>query len=809
MALRFFYRNQKIVFGVMVLLMVAFLIPSTIRGCGQRDPGKAVIGHSGGEKITRRMVGNAAGKINLLRDYLWIRDGQFSYRLEEDDSRFRTLLVGCGENAPLAWVLLLREAREMGVRVNEAQVDYFLAQFGLEGRAYQRLLATLRETKTTEKHFRQAVEDYLMIVGAFDASRTTAPPPLEEMRYLFRDLKEQVELAMVVFTAEEYTKTARNPDRDEVKEMFERYKEVQANHFTNRTRFGFGYRLPHQADVAYLVVDRSAVERAVEPSDTDIADYWDKHRGRLTRTVEVPAATRPATGPTSGPAAAPEPETREVVITKFSEAWPEIRKILLPAATDTKTNDLLQQAKKLAKASSHLADPYAVAAGAMVSKALTAKARQALVAKAGELRKKAGQDPDDPGGKDLIAQANALEAEAGRADVVLLEKPVGRLKAGTVKLEDLIKLLAAQSGVKIVYPTGTHGLRTLAADIDVEVKSEWAKLKLGDVLAKVTQAVKYDEIEWVTCTGFPATIFPAEPVNLVPVRSGRTGLVDLTALARDEVLGAARATEEPDSRTLVSVVATAAAFQGPQPKVSPLIKPGEDFRQAMFLSGDTEGRLLWRLVAAERSHSPKKRTSKITEQIVKDFKTEKGYEQALATAKTMLAAAKASPMSLEKLAQAGNRPVLKTGPVTRKSADVRSGQIYTSLVTEVGMNQEFLDRSFALIPADATKPATDRPADVVELPRQRKVVLIQRIGYKPVLKDELDKLVVGQTVRWVRIDGEKGPQNVPKLVDVTLVELLYRRRQQLDLESWFVWEGTLGDERIGVRPRVGFTPKTD
>ena len=142
MALRFFYRNQKIVFGVMVLLMIAFLVPSTIRGCGQRDSGKTVIGHSGGQKITLRMVGNAAGKINMLRDYVRIREGQFSYGLEQD-SRFSAFLTGCGDNATRGWILLLREAREMGVRVNEAQVDYFLAQFGLEGRAYQRLLAEL------------------------------------------------------------------------------------------------------------------------------------------------------------------------------------------------------------------------------------------------------------------------------------------------------------------------------------------------------------------------------------------------------------------------------------------------------------------------------------------------------------------------------------------------------------------------------------------------------------------------------------------------------------------------------------------
>ena len=110
----------------------------------------------------------------------------------------------------------------------------------------------------------------------------------------------------------------------------------------------------------------------------------------------------------------------------------------------------------------------------------------------------------------------------------------------------------------------------------------------------------------------------------MPVRAGRTKLVDLVALVRHEVLGAARTREDPRSRMLVSVVATAEAFQGPESRIGPLIAPGQDFRQAMFLSGDTEGRLLWRLVAAKKSHSPEERTSKITEQIVKDFKPEKG-----------------------------------------------------------------------------------------------------------------------------------------------------------------------------------------
>ena len=813
MALRFFYRNQKIVFGVMVLLMVAFLVPSTIRGCGRRDPGKRVIGHSGDEKITLRMVQNAAGELELLRDYLRVRQGPRSVGLEQDPV-FDAFMGGCRDNPGLGWILLLREAREMGVRIGKGEVDFLLAGFGLEGEAYRRLIANLREAKITEKRFRRAVENYLMIARAFDAARTATPPSLEEMRYLFRDLKEQLELAMVVFPAEDFAKYVPNPEPEEVEKMFERYKGVLANHPTNRTPFGFGYRLQHQADVAYLLIDRSAIERVAEPAESDIADYWDKHRGTLTRTVEVPAPpTRPAgaaaTAPASGPASRPAPQTREVLITRFSEAWPKIREILLPAAADAKTSDLLQQAKKFIKSSSHLEAPYAGAAEAMVRKALTLKARGALVSQAQELREKARAASTDEARKDLIDEADALATQASRADVVLLEKGVGRLQAGPVKLEDLIELLAEQSGVKIVYPLGTHGDRTLEADLEVEVEKGWEKLKLGAVLEKITEAVKFDEIEWVVCWGFPSAIFPAEPVNLVPVRAGRTRLVDLSALAGHELLGMARLTDEPGSRTLVSVVVSAAAFQGPRPRIAPLIAAGADFRQAMFLSGDAEGRLLWRLVAAKRSHSPEKRTSRITEQIVKDYKTEKGFEKALAAARAMLQAVKAAPMELEKIADASARQVVKTGPVTRMSANVRTGQIFPSFVTEVGSNQDFLTKAFAMVPADATKPATDRPADVVELTRQKKVVLIQRVGYRPVTRDEFDKMIVGQSVRWFRVQGEKGPEDVLRLVDVTLPELLRDLRGQRDLESWFFWEATVGDQRVGVRARVGFTPKRE
>ena len=67
----------------------------------------------------------------------------------------------------------------------------------------------------------------------------------------------------------------------------------------------------------------------------------------------------------------------------------------------------------------------------------------------------------------------------------------------------------------------------------------------------------------------------------------------------------------------------------PAVAVSPLIEPGGDFRQTMYVVGPRQGRLLWRLVSAEGEHAPRQLTPEIRDQVVRDLKIQAGMQRKL------------------------------------------------------------------------------------------------------------------------------------------------------------------------------------
>lgn len=776
MAFKFFRRQKKIVFGVMIALMVAFMASPLIQGLGGRR-GKVVLGHVGGKKITRRMAQSAALEVDILRRHLGLARSP----------EFGTFLVGCsrGDRLGIGWWLLRHEAGEMGIRVTEGQVDDFLAQLGLVDNEYERMLAKLRDAKTSEKQFRSAVAGFLQVIRAFQAARVSIPPSLAEQRLLYRDLTEQIELAMVTFQAGDFTEGLAEPDDEKINEMFARHKEVLADHPTNDTPFGFGYRLPDQADVAYLLIDREAVELAVEPPEEQMWEYWRQHKGKMTRTVETSAPA--TTGPGGEPSAtAPAIKTRKVPITSYSEARPQILQIFKADAAEVKMAELVRLAKSSLQRFGQTDDAYPKAVAAMLAPA-----------------------------EELLA------------------RPAGKLPAGTITIGQLVEILQETSGVKIAYPFGKHGDHTLDADVKLQAQKDWEKLTLKGVLDKAAAAVKFPPIEWVTCQGFRQTVFPSKPVNLTPVSAGRTGLVALRELNRDDVLRWAQTGEEQRGLNLAAVVATAQEFRRSESQASPLITTGKDFRRAMYVTGARSGRMLWRLMAAVKTHSPKTITPEIRKKIIEDFKTQQAYEKALAAAKKMLAeldelekaaGEEAKPdkpaenrsdknnddkqqaelSQLAKLAEKSDLIVVMSGPITRKQVGMDLLENRTTIsypyVLGVGVNPSFVEEALALVPSDPNRP-TGRPGAVIELRRSKKVMLIQRVGYRPATEPGfLDAMVL------VRYQIRGTPYQAGRL---PLTHVFQSWQSQRDLISWFAWRAITDGQRAGIEIRTGFAPEYD
>ena len=731
MALGFFRRRQKLVIVLMVMLMVAFLLPASIRSIFQQDPSRRPIGEVAGKEIPHYMLLEADLQIRLLRDWLGLGSGRVS-QPRPGEGAFRAFLdLNADKNAPLAWTLLSREADDMGVTITERQVDEFFAVSGWQGDVYRREIANLTAERFTEKQIRRAVGQYLAVMEAFSTARVTAPPSLPEMHHLFRDLEERIQLEIVAFQAEDFVDKAKAPSADEVAQCFDKHKHLLADDASNRSDYGFGYRLPDRAEVAWLLVDRDSVRRAVEPTREQMLEYWQRHKGELTEKMATPAtATASATQPATAPGE--EPKYKIVVITQFSRARTQIRDILKDRLTDLKTADLLAEAEK------------AVAAA------------------------------DDPAAYTKARDRSRTPAKP------LLDRPVPAMTLTGVTIRQVIERLEQAAKVRIVFPFGEYEKFSLDAEVKL-AQVRWPATTLGGALEQVRQHKKLDlpPLTWITCRAFPDAIFPVTPVNLAPVSAGTTGMIGFKELQEHDVVGSASRTAKAARREdlLGWIVSTAKEFQGPRPRMSPQIAVGADFRQAMYVSGRRNGRLLWRLLAAERAHTPEAMDEAIRARVVKDLKIKNAFDLAQDAARKMLADLQAGK-DLSELAKAAKAEVTRTEPFARKTFVPYFGQVFWSRVEGVGMDSTFIAKAFELAPADPEPPHDDRPAAVVPLARRRKAFLIRRVGYEPLTREAFDATGLYRTAM-----------------------ILASQRQRREVQAWFA--------AANVIRRVGFVTKTE
>jgi len=737
MAFKFFRQRQKLVLIIMVFLMIVFLIPSGIRGlfAGRH---KVVIGNIGKEEITLNLVRLSEQDLRIIRreqslapsPWPWQNVFQIFYTISNEDK------------LPLTWTLLVHEAKKMGITVSDAQVRAFLKKQKLEGQVYKDELANLSQLGLTEKDLYRAVRHYMMVMATFDSAAVNVPPSLPELKHIFRDLYERINLSMLAFAADDFIADAPEPDEQTIREWFERYKNLLPNHPSNKTDFGFGYRRPDRIDIAWLFIDSDKVYAAIEPSDKQMLSYWRRHKGEIKKLVPIKATTtKPSTQPKSSPTttATTTPSTkpnnaprfREVVITRYSEAKPQIYQILKQQGTEIKISELIALLqKRLAKFSKQV-NPYPAVVKSM-------------------------HKPADE----------------------LLNRRISMMPFTSAKLKTVIDQLGQIARVKIVYPIGKYEKFTIDGEVSIQT-SGWKNITLAKALELIGNQIGLPSFKWVCCDGFPDVIFPLEPINLFPISSGRSGLVSFEEIAKDEILGHSYIKSQYPSKPggdIISIASTAKVFPSRRPNQVPLIEIGADYGLAMYVIDHKRGRLLWRLIDAQPSHTPEQLTADIRREVIRDIKIVHGFKKALKTAKELAAKINKGETTLEKIANSYKKSILNTGFFSRKRFDSAFERIVWSYVPEVGVNVHFIEKAFSLVPDDPDKPATDKPATVVELYRQHKVMLIQRIGYEPAKKEDFDQ--VGASL-------------------VASLTMMTRWREQVF--QWFLAEN--------VAKRVGFIPR--
>ncbi|MCK4626701.1 MAG: hypothetical protein KAV00_15415, partial [Phycisphaerae bacterium] len=301
-------------------------------------------------------------------------------------------------------------------------------------------------------------------------------------------------------------------------------------------------------------------------------------------------------------------------------------------------------------------------------------------------------------------------------------------------VEAFVEELEHLADVKIVYPFGEHEKLTLDGKIEVKMKP-WGSITLGEALERIGKEAKFPPIKWVTCAGMKGVLFASEPIDLVPVSAGRTGMVSFKEIDQHKLLGLTelKSGDRAGRQNLLSIAATAKEFQPPGSKHKPMIETKSDYDRAMHVFGPDGGRLLWRLVKAEATHAPKYLTDDVRKQVIKDLSIVSGFKKALTVAEAMKSELEKSAGDLEKLAKDKELDFSKTKMFSRNTMQRQTGRIFLSYVSGVGADGEFIKQAFTLVPSDPDNPGSDQPLAVIPLRRQRKVMLVQRIGYEPLM----------------------------------------------------------------------------
>jgi hypothetical protein len=251
--MKFFRKYNKQLLAVfMVLLMVVFLGGSALEGMLNPSNNRVVATSKLGDitlqdqLIAQQTTGLLA---NLGMD--WRRPaGMAAEPLQE-----------------MHWILLLREARELGLRTDPATVRAWFAPDQLN------LLAS--QLRVRQDRILSAVADLNAVQQAAFSIAGASAPSEADITAAARDALEAVKVHAVVLAAKALADDSYQPDEAAIQAHFEKYRDKPAGGGVN-----FGYYREPSVQVQYIEIDRNRI--AEEMTVPDLArlarDHYDAHR---------------------------------------------------------------------------------------------------------------------------------------------------------------------------------------------------------------------------------------------------------------------------------------------------------------------------------------------------------------------------------------------------------------------------------------------------------------------------------------------------------------------------------------------------
>lgn len=285
---KFIQRNQKKMLAVFsVGLMIVFILPSTMK---QRQRHQEIAFHVGKEEVTYGEMRQAAQEWRQILQYLPMQARQIGS------------ITGDMERNPEYFVLLVKEAQQMGLRVSKTQVDENLTDTARFAQMLGRPIPPLGELQP-------AMRDALLVQALFErvlsSLKTSGPAAMHELAAN----GQRVKLNLAHYSVDDFRGGVATPTDEQLKKQFDDFKNTPPGNPSPSNPFGFGYLVPAQVRLAYITVPRDEVARAVRRTKPEIdwevatvplykANPWKHFPGGKPKPPTTAGTTQPSTEPT-------------------------------------------------------------------------------------------------------------------------------------------------------------------------------------------------------------------------------------------------------------------------------------------------------------------------------------------------------------------------------------------------------------------------------------------------------------------------------------------------------------------------------